>query len=123
VHVDVDINESVPPLVQDVAVAEHLLAIAGEASSNAIRHGQAHSVAIRLSCTSGRVVLTVADDGRGFGTHAQLAVTGRGLENMSQRAALLGARLRVSRGANGGTQVRVELPPRGGPCWQDEHPT
>ena len=115
VHAEVDIDASVPPLVQDVAVAEHLLAIASEASSNAIRHARARSVAIRLSCTSGRVVLTIADDGRGVDTHARLAATGRGLEHMSERAALLGARLRVRGGANGGTQVSIELPPRADP--------
>ena len=37
-------------------------------------------------------------------------------ELRQHRAARLGASLRVSSGANGGTQVCVELPPRDHPC-------
>ena len=71
VRPQVDIDESVERLVQEPAVAEHLLAIASEACSNAIRHGHARSVAICLRQERGRVVLTVADDGRGYGRHTR----------------------------------------------------
>jgi signal transduction histidine kinase len=109
VRPQVDIDESVERLVQEAAVAEHLLAIASEACSNAIRHGHARSVAIRLRQERGRVVLTVADDGRGCGRHTGRGGAGHGLENTCLRAGLLGARLHVTSRAKGGTQVRVEL--------------
>jgi two-component system sensor histidine kinase DegS len=116
VRAHVDIDESVQPLVREGITAEHLLAIASEACSNAIRHGHARSVAIRLYQERGRAVLTVADDGRGFDTRTRVGVAGHGLENMYQRAALLGAGLRITSCATGGTQLRVELQLRTDNC-------
>lgn len=109
VRAQVDLDDSVEPIVPHAAVTEHLLAIASEACSNAIRHGHARSVSIRLGHEHGRLVLSVADDGCGVHACSQSDVVGHGLENTCQRARLLGARLRVTSDPKRGTQVRVEL--------------
>ncbi|MGI3199607.1 GAF domain-containing sensor histidine kinase [Streptomyces sp. GLT-R25] len=46
-------------------VADHALAVLGEALSNAARHSGAHSVDVHLQCARGELALTVTDDGCG----------------------------------------------------------
>jgi two-component system sensor kinase FixL len=56
-----------PPVsVADHAVATHLFRLAQEAVANAIKHGRAKRISIRLTGERGRVVLKVDDDGAGF---------------------------------------------------------
>jgi signal transduction histidine kinase len=90
---------------------DHVLAIAGEALSNAARHGRARHVAVRALRDNGRFVLTVEDDGRGF---VDTAVNdGFGLRNMRDRARLLGGELAIHSSPSGGTQVKLTVP------WED----
>jgi len=67
-----------------------LYRIAQEAASNAIRHGQARNLVISLAATSGRLLLTVTDDGTGLPADASNK-NGMGLRIMHYRAGLIGA--------------------------------
>jgi signal transduction histidine kinase len=87
------------------AVREALERILGEAVANA-RHGNATRVHIELSSEPLR--LRVIDDGSGFDTGA--GAPGFGLGGMRERAALVGAQLRVRSDPGTGTEVAVELP-------------
>src|SRR5207237_9020125 len=55
-----------PVLVRDHASATHLYRIAQEAINNAIKHGKARQIAVRVTARSNQANLTVTDDGRGF---------------------------------------------------------
>ena len=73
----------------------HLLQMAREAVSNAVRHSDARHVRISLrSAPGGLAVLKVADDGNGFDP-ALRTDTGRGLLNLASRAREIGAELRA----------------------------
>jgi signal transduction histidine kinase len=114
-------------------VASHLLAIVSEALENARRHAAASRVTLAAAAEDGRLVLTVEDDGRGLpGSQpgpdvVSLRRTGHfGLLGMTERAAAIGARLRVGPRPAGapGTLVRLDLPlaaltpqPEGSPSW------
>ncbi len=54
-----------PVLIHDIAVATHLYHIAQEAVNNAIKHGQARNVLVRLTAENGYGTLLIADDGVG----------------------------------------------------------
>ena len=95
--------------VPDATVATQLYRIAQEAVMNAIKHAQAHSVAIGLEKTNGRVTLSVEDDGIGLPSRLP-EPRGLGLRLMSHGAALLGAEFRISRNPNGGTSVTCKVP-------------
>ena len=84
------------------------LQIAREAISNALRHGHAKTIAVRLHTGDSGVGLLVQDDGAGFDPahHAD----GRGLENIRARAERLAATLRVESQPGSGTRVLVTLP-------------
>ena len=100
-----------PVPVPDNAVATHLYRIAQEALTNAIRHGRAKRVAIVLTVTPGRLVLSVHDDGRGISGTLPPG-RGLGLRIMQYRAGVIGGSLAIQREKTGGTAVicTVHLP-------------
>lgn len=91
-----------------------LLRIAQEAVSNAVQHGRPTTVLVRLWASEACVHLQVLDDGVGLGAGVgdtrDDAVRGVGLRAMQERVDLLGARLDLGPGADGGTCVQVDLP-------------
>lgn len=93
----------------------HLLQMAREAVSNALRHSNASQVRITLQPTpDGRAVLEITDDGTGFDS-TRRSDTGRGLINLASRARELGAELRIdSASGNGkGARIAIQFSPNG----------
>ncbi|MCG3150229.1 MAG: hypothetical protein PCFJNLEI_03710 [Verrucomicrobiae bacterium] len=90
----------------DSAKAVHLYRIAQEAVTNAVKHGQAKQIVVRLAQADGTVALSVVDDGRGLPA-AGPAPTGMGMTIMAYRARMLGGTLSVTRRAGGGTIVEL----------------
>jgi signal transduction histidine kinase len=97
--------------------------VAQEALHNALRHAAPSHVAIELRRAGPGVVLTVADDGRGFdlktaGPGSQnnpnnpnsTATARLGLASMRERARAVGARLLVRSAPGDGTVVTLEVP-------------
>jgi signal transduction histidine kinase len=94
-----------------MAAATDVLRIAQEALQNALRHSGAERLAVRLDAGDGRVVLSVADDGRGFDSAAPALRSRRlGLTSMEERARAIGGTLEISSEPGGGTTVRLEVP-------------
>jgi signal transduction histidine kinase len=106
VRLDVSARASPPP-----DVAEHLIRIACEAVSNAVRHSDATAVVVEFSDGDG-VRLSVVDDGVGFDTTKVNAHGngGFGLLIMRERAERLGAVLGLTSRPGAGTEVVVMLP-------------
>jgi signal transduction histidine kinase len=99
-----------PPL--GASAAGQVFRIAQEALQNALRHSDAERIEVRLEQGGGKLVLTVADDGRGFDASAPI-LRGRrlGVTSMEERAAELGGRLTIRSRPGEGTTVRLEAPP------------
>ncbi|MEU9877941.1 sensor histidine kinase [Streptomyces phaeochromogenes] len=88
-------------------VADHALAVLGEALSNAVRHSGAHSVDVHLQCARGELALTVTDDGCGVPD----GVARSGLKNLEDRARALGGTLTLGeRPQGGGTRLVWRVP-------------
>jgi signal transduction histidine kinase len=87
----------------------HLLQIAREAISNAMRHSAATTVTLRIGAGLSRPRLEVIDDGRGFDPAA--ATEGSGLKNLVARAREIGAELHIDSTPQRGTRVVLQLPP------------
>lgn len=93
-----------------VAVADHLKAtqlfrIAQEAVNNAVRHGRAGRIDIRLEARDGGVGLTIADDGCGM--PIPVSSDGMGLRIMGFRAKMIDAALDIRSERGRGTVVQV----------------
>ncbi|MFE9613672.1 sensor histidine kinase [Streptomyces sp. NPDC006012] len=106
-------DRELPPV--PAAVARHLRSIVSEALENAHRHGAPAHVDVRADVHADRLRLSVHDDGRGLPpgtTLVQLRHSGHfGLVGMAERAASVGARLRIGPGPHArGTEVVVDLP-------------
>ncbi|MGA5894262.1 sensor histidine kinase [Streptomyces venetus] len=104
---------AVPPVPP--AVARQLLTIASEALENAHRHAHPSRVDVSAGVHGDLLRISVYDDGRGLPpgtTLEQLRRAGHfGLVGMVERAASVGARIRIGRGGHSqGTEVRLELP-------------
>ncbi|MCW5872523.1 MAG: PAS domain-containing protein, partial [Candidatus Eremiobacteraeota bacterium] len=83
-----------------------LFRIAQEAVSNALRHGQAQHVKIRLFQPGEEIHLLIQDDGKGF--NPQVESQGLGLLSMRERAQLAQGRLGIQSSPRG-TTVEVIL--------------
>lgn len=93
----------------DNTVATHLYRIAEEAITNAIEHGRAEHVRIRLHLGDQKVRMRIEDDGTGFDETVE-NVRRMGMRTMEYRARLVGATLSVRSGKKEGTCVTCTLP-------------
>ena len=97
------------PNVNDANVATHLYRIAQEAITNAVRHGKARHINLRLDSTTNELVLTVTDDGIGLPENARNG-DGLGLRIMAYRSNMIGATFNIERlSPLGGTRVTCTL--------------
>ena len=86
--------------------AQTLLRCAQEGLTNALRHGDADRIIIRLSPSPGGITLSVEDDGRA----QQIPLPGNGLRGMRERLEALGGRLDLELLADGGLGLKAWLP-------------
>ncbi|HMT50949.1 sensor histidine kinase [uncultured Dietzia sp.] len=99
-------------------LAAALVRVAQEALTNAVRHGSPHRITLTLTGSPADsptdsptlVVLTIADDGRGFDLTAPRTAAAFGLDGMARRVHDLGGTLDVDSEVAGGTTVRAVLP-------------
>lgn len=100
--------QPLPDLPAAVEVAAYRIAV--EAVTNAVRHAEARTCAVRLTAAE-RLTVEVTDDG--LGLHGPGRPGGTGLESMRERAAEVGGELWLADAQPRGTVVRAELPLRG----------
>ena len=91
----------------DPATVAQVLAIAGEALSNVVRHSGASQVRLAANVVGDRLRLVIRDNGNGLPDDL---VPGFGLRNMRDRARLLGGELAIETEPRHSTTVTVELP-------------
>lgn len=87
--------------------APHLLAVLGEALSNASRHAEASSVMVTVHAGDS-LDLVVSDDGRGLPENVQEC----GLRNIRERATKLGGSCTITSSLGGGTTIAWSVPLR-----------
>jgi PAS domain S-box-containing protein len=100
---------SVPVLIHDDTVATHLYYIAREAVNNAIKHGHANQIVMRLAADQEHGTLTITDDGSGI-SDIPANNAGMGRHLMHYRARVIGGSLEIRRVGTGGTVVSCVFP-------------
>lgn len=94
------------------AVRNDVYSISREALVNAFRHSQASNVEVELEYAATQLRVLVRDNGCGI--DPEVLSSGRdghwGLSGMRERAERIGARLKVSSSAGGGTEVDLRVP-------------
>ena len=95
---------------------EHALTlfhVCQESLANVAKHAHANKVEVKLWHNDGRVLLKVADDGRGFDTDQIDCVIGHGLSNMRRRVRKVGGEVEISSALNEGTTILAWVPRNG----------
>ncbi len=100
-------------LIHDGPMATHLYHIAQEAVNNAIKHGHAKSIVIRLFSGEREGTLIIRDDGVGI-ERPPAPHAGVGLHIMNYRAGMIGGNLEVKRELPRGTAVTCRFPIKSG---------
>lgn len=100
-----------PVLIHENVLADNLYYIAVEAVNNAIKHGRAKNIVIRLGERNTGGVLMIEDDGAGFEIPAA-SPPGLGLSTMSYRAKMVGGSFEIQSAPGGGTVVTCFFPIR-----------
>jgi signal transduction histidine kinase len=103
VDVDVALDRRPPPAAETAAYY-----VIAEALTNVGKHAGGTRASVRASYDDGKLVVEVADDGRGGARRA----AGSGLEGLAQRVDALDGTLTVDSPAGVGTTIRAELPYR-----------
>jgi signal transduction histidine kinase len=109
IAVDIDAEDD---LDLDASIELQLLRIVQEALANARKHSGSRQARVRLTSDSGRVLASVADDGKGFDPE-QLGPRAKprfGLSIMRERAESVGGTISIKSQPGGGTRVSVEIP-------------
>jgi signal transduction histidine kinase len=92
----------------------YLYRIAQEAMTNIIKHARASEIKINLIRIDQEVVLSVADNGKGFIFDTSCYVHRNGIQNIRERVALLDGLFELKSKPNEGTVLRVSIPYRTG---------
>lgn len=110
-EVQLNIDGAERHLPDDISL--NLYRIAQEAFNNIFKHASATQVAVNLRYAADKIILSVADNGIGFSVSTRTSSktrSGLGLVNMKERAALIGAELKIESGAGQGTIISVKAP-------------
>ncbi|MEY3806086.1 MAG: hypothetical protein RIR69_898 [Actinomycetota bacterium] len=104
-NAEFDLFIEVPTLPNDVQ--EHIRAVCLEATSNAVRHGGATRIRIRISRHGDNLYLTVGDNGTGIPEHYKQQ---NGLHNLRERAKSLGGKMEIQKNGQNGTTISWSIP-------------
>ena len=108
-HISCEFHWDSPVLMEDNVKATHLYRIAQEAIHNAMKHGRATGIVLRLTTDGQHLILSIADNGIGF--PAQTVETkGMGMRTMKYRASSIGGTLEIGPVEPHGTQVSCRFP-------------
>lgn len=109
-RVDVQVSGSSADLSS--STRHHLLRMAQEAITNAVRHAAARTITVALACDRDGVTLQVTDDGNGF-VPAEVLSNGIGhfgLRGLRGRASKIGGELVIQSAPGQGTSIRIAVP-------------
>lgn len=99
---------------QEQAVEEHkkliIFRIIQESLQNIIKHAKAKKIEVFFKHNKDHFKVEIKDDGIGFEQHASQQKEGLGLQNIINRAALIGGQGAINSSVNQGTSISILLP-------------
>jgi signal transduction histidine kinase len=105
----IEISVSGPSMPLPSATQHHLLRIAQEAITNAVRHAGPTTISVRLEYEACAVFLSISDEGVGFDPNDVLerSIGHFGLRGLRGRAAKIGGELRIESSPGTGTAIEI----------------
>ena len=117
-RLNVTVHAKGEPRVLSAAVATHVVHVAREGVTNAIKHATAKAITVSIDTTAIKeMTLLVSDDGGGIVASSpketsQRLAGGQGLPSMQVRAKSIGGRLEIDSSPGQGTRIRLYVPTR-----------
>jgi len=105
-------GDSEPQALLGPSDATHLYRIVQEALNNALQHGRAKEIRVRLTQCEAFVEVSIDDDGCGIEARAASVANGLGLQLMRYRARLMGGSLNITDQSDRGLLVVCRVPTR-----------
>jgi signal transduction histidine kinase len=94
----------------DKKTAMGIFRVYQEALTNVMRHASATEVNAKLEKQNDHIILTVADNGKGFDSDSNMERKTLGLIGMKERALMMGGELHISSKKGVGTTVTLKIP-------------
>lgn len=107
-NIDCELVNTLNIHFDDPTSLTHLFRIVQEATSNAVKHGNASKVQVDMQSDDTKVVIKIEDDGTGFKPDWDQH-KGLGVRIMKFRSRLIGANLEISKSKLGGAAIIVTL--------------
>jgi len=108
-EIKVSVLEFIQPEKLDKKFETYLYRIIQEALNNIIKHSKATEAVISLNEKNEKLILSIKDNGVGNTIKELQSLKGNGLNNMKDRAALLGGKLEIRGETGKGTEIYVEF--------------
>lgn len=93
----------------DRSTTQCIYRVIQEGVTNIVRHAEATALAIHISRTDSKLILTIRDDGKGFNLNTVDKNLHFGITGMQERVKLIGGNLSFKSEIDHGTLVRLEL--------------
>jgi signal transduction histidine kinase len=111
----VDFNSAgMDKLKLDFDTEINLYRIVQEGLNNIMKHADANQVIIKLVASFPKIILRIADDGKGFNVKdrsiSAFNEKRMGLLSIKERVNLLGGKMRIKSHPKGGTKILIEAP-------------
>jgi signal transduction histidine kinase len=104
-----DVEQDLPPLNFELPLRRSLLLVVKEALNNAAKHSGASQLQLKIQCRNSKLMLTVADNGRGFDLNT-VKQDRDGLLNFSARMKEAGGECRIVTRPGEGCRVEFTIP-------------
>jgi signal transduction histidine kinase len=104
-----DVEQDLPPLNFELPLRRSLLLVVKEALNNVAKHSGANQVQLKIQCRNSKLMLTVADNGRGFDLKT-VKKDRNGLLNFSARMKEAGGECRIVTRPGAGCRVEFTIP-------------
>ncbi len=110
-----DHDSALRSLPLDMSARKNLYLVFKEAVNNAVKYSGCKELRVTLVRDRSQIVLSIADNGKGFDTAHVHSTSGggNGLPNMRKRAAELGATLTITSEVGKGTRIELRFVPDG----------
>ncbi len=105
---DLRVEGEVDAIATDIG--NHLYRIAQEALANAVRHGKATQLEVKLDRNGDFYRMSITDNGTGFKGQAKPDGTGLGLRSMTARTRFIGGDIQYDMQRETGTRVTIQWP-------------
>jgi signal transduction histidine kinase len=110
IKIDFEADKNIEKTNLSEKCSMYLYRITQESINNSVKHAEASVISVNILKIENFIVLSIADNGKGFKFEATHKYVGNGIYNMRERVNMLGGTFEVNSEPEKGTEVIVKIP-------------